>query len=470
MADEQLKREIDAYVDEVWEDVVADIATLVEVDSVEDRSTAREGAPFGEGPRVALDRALAIAARMGLDAHDCEGHIGYADLPGKSEEQLALIAHLDIVPAGDGWRHGPFELAREEGCLIGRGVEDDKGPATLALYATKFFHDRGEELPYTIRLLFGVNEETHMADVDYYLEHYPMPAFTITPDATFPVCYGEKGCYWADVASAPLGPDARIVEASGGIVANAVPDGAYAVVRADAAALPAAERIKVEPAGEGLARVEAAGVAAHASKPQGSVNAILVLVDYLRAHGIASPEERAFLDLEHEVLGSWDGSGIGIAASDDDFGPLTIVGGMLRLRDGRLVQTVDSRFPATVTAERITGAIESAAERCGAEVTVTTDEVKPPFITDPNSEQIRVLVDTYNEVAGKDDKPFTMGGGTYARKFAKAASYGPGGQGIKKPDWVNSEHRPNEGIREDALKQALRVYILAIARLMRTEL
>ena len=182
MADEQLKREIDAYVDEVWEDVVADIATLVEVDSVEDRSTAREGAPFGEGPRVALDRALAIAARMGLDAHDCEGHIGYADLPGKSEEQLALIAHLDIVPAGDGWRHGPFELAREEGCLIGRGVEDDKGPATLALYATKFFHDRGEELPYTIRLLFGVNEETHMADVDYYLEHYPMPAFTITPD------------------------------------------------------------------------------------------------------------------------------------------------------------------------------------------------------------------------------------------------------------------------------------------------
>ena len=31
-----------------------------------------------------------------------------------------------------------------------------------------------------------------MKDVDYYLEHYPQPAFCFTPDAEFPVCYGEK--------------------------------------------------------------------------------------------------------------------------------------------------------------------------------------------------------------------------------------------------------------------------------------
>ncbi|MCI1318655.1 MAG: Sapep family Mn(2+)-dependent dipeptidase, partial [Atopobiaceae bacterium] len=300
MADEQLKREIDAYVDEVWEDVVADIASLVAVESVEDMAAAREGAPFGPGPREALDRALAMAARMGLDAHDLGGHAGYAELKGASERQLAFVEHLDVVPAGDGWRHGPFELVREDGCLVGRGVRDDKGPAVLSTYAVRFFREGGRTPSHTLRVVYGVNEETHMADMDYYLAHEPMPAFAIVPDTEFPVCYGEKGCYWADVASAPLGPDARIVEASGGIVANAVPDSAYAVVRADAAALPAAERIKVEPAGEGLARVEAAGVAAHASKPQGSVNAILVLVDYLRAHGIASPEERAFLDLEHE--------------------------------------------------------------------------------------------------------------------------------------------------------------------------
>ena len=60
---------------------------------------------------------------------------------------------------------------------MGRGVADDKGPAVLTLYAAKFFKQQGAALPYTLRILLGANEETGMKDVDYYLEHYPQPAF-----------------------------------------------------------------------------------------------------------------------------------------------------------------------------------------------------------------------------------------------------------------------------------------------------
>ncbi len=71
---------------------------------------------------------------------------------------------------------------------------DDKGPLVVALYCMKFFKDKGEKLPYTLRMLIGTNEETGtMRDVAYYLENYPAPAFTFTPDDMFPVCYGEKG-------------------------------------------------------------------------------------------------------------------------------------------------------------------------------------------------------------------------------------------------------------------------------------
>ena len=61
-----------------------------------------------------------------------------------------------------------------------------------------------QTLPYTLRILLGANGETGMKDVDYYLEHYPQPAFFFTPDAEFPVCYGEKGGYGGWLVSAPL--------------------------------------------------------------------------------------------------------------------------------------------------------------------------------------------------------------------------------------------------------------------------
>ena len=68
----------------------------------------------------------------------------------------------------------------------------------MALHALKFWKDLQDDglaprFPYTVRFLFGANEENGMADVAYYREHYADPLFLFTPDAEFPVCYGEKG-------------------------------------------------------------------------------------------------------------------------------------------------------------------------------------------------------------------------------------------------------------------------------------
>ena len=171
------REEIDAYVERVWPEVLEDIATLVAIDSVEDLSAAAPGAPWGPGPKAGLDAALNIAGRLGLDAHDVEGYIGYADLPGKSERQVATIAHVDIVPVGTGWDTDPFTLTVKDGYLLGRGTLDDKGPLALTLWAAHFFKERGQELPYTLRCIVGANEETGLGDVDYYNEHFEQPAF-----------------------------------------------------------------------------------------------------------------------------------------------------------------------------------------------------------------------------------------------------------------------------------------------------
>lgn len=151
MVDDAFKAQVDAYVDEVWEQAVEDMRTLVAVESVEDLEHAAPGMPYGPAPAEALSRALAISKRLGLEAVNCEGRIGYADLAGESATQIATIAHVDIVPLGLGWNFPPLDVTEKDGFLIGRGVQDDKGPFILSLYAAHFFarqvEETGKKLP-----------------------------------------------------------------------------------------------------------------------------------------------------------------------------------------------------------------------------------------------------------------------------------------------------------------------------------
>ena len=99
---EALNQKIDAFVAANKEQILKDIATLVSINSVE--GTPEEGAPYGAGPRAALDKTLELAAGMGLATRNCENYIGYAELAGKDPEKyLATICHVDVVPVGNGW-------------------------------------------------------------------------------------------------------------------------------------------------------------------------------------------------------------------------------------------------------------------------------------------------------------------------------------------------------------------------------
>ena len=470
MADEMLKAEAKAFVEENWEDIVKDIESLVAIRSVEDLDHATDEMPYGPASYEALCKGVEIAERLGLDAHNCDGHIGYADVPGDSERQIAMIAHTDIVPEGSGWTFDPFKLTRKDGYLIGRGVLDDKGPFVLELYCAKFFAERaartGERLPYTIRCIIGNNEETEMADVEWYLERYPQPEFLFSPDADFPLICGEKGGYSATIRSGKVSD--VIVDFCGGTVGNAVAGEATALVRADAATLPAAERITVEAVEGGLARISAEGIGAHASTPAGSINAIGLLVDYLLENGLFSEGEKSFLEMEKLVFGSTDGSTLDIASSDDLFDPLTCIGGTIRTVDGVFEQTIDSRYPTSITGDEITRRVGALCEAHGCTLTVDLDMV--PFSTDPNSDGIQALVRTYNEYTGRNDKPFTIGGGTYARHFKAGGAFGPNDPNFPMPDWIGAEHSADEGFSEEQFKRALEIYIVSVARLAELEL
>ena len=459
---------IDSWIDSNWETIVSEIKTLVDIPSQEDTDHAAEGMPFGPGPRKALDAGLDLCKRLGMEAACHEGFVGTADYPGEDDsKKICLIAHLDTVPCGPGWTQDPHQMSRRDGYLIGRGTLDDKGPFVIGAYAMRYWREQGKSWPYTLRMILGSNEETELRDVAYYLEHFDEPAFLFTPDAEFPVCYGEKGIYQGVFTSGAI-REPKIVAWAAGEAFNAIPTDASVTVLAPAEVPANTGNVTFTDNGDGTLTVTAKGKGGHASMPEGTVNAIGLLVDALLENNLVSDDEARFLQLQKTLIDDYSGAGVGVKASDDLFGALTIIGGKVwRDEDGTLHQSVDSRYPTTYSRAQFEEALGETAARFGA--TYETDNDTPPFYIDPNGEEIQRLIKVYNDVTGEDRKPFTIGGGTYAREFKNAAAFGPEMPWRQDPDWVGPMHGDDEGVSEDLLKLSLKIYILAIEQIMGIE-
>ena len=463
MDEKQLLQSIDTFIEQNRAAIIRDIGRLVGVKSLEE--AALPGAPFGAGPRKALDTALQIAGELGLATNDGDGYVGWAQTGSVDGGYIATITHVDVVPEGEGWHADPYTLQEKDGWLIGRGVTDDKGAGVLCLYAARFLQDAGLPLRYGLRVLLGCNEESGMGDVDYYLQRHPAPLFCFSPDADFPLCNGEKGNFGGSFVSPKLA--GNLLEFNAGLAFNVIPEKASCLLRGDAAAMSATDRVSVQ-AENGAVRLTAKGVGGHSAHPEGTLNAIGVLVRYLMENKLCSEEESRFLALLARLHQDAHGSGLGVDCTDDMFGPLTINGGVVALKDGVLSQTIDIRYPTCTNGEKLGALLSAAAGEHGAAFAPGRND--EPFYIPADAPPIQALLTAYNDVTGQDGQPFTMGGGTYARHFPKAVSFGPEVPGTVLPDFAGPVHGPNEAARIDDLMTALKIYILSIWRLQALEL
>lgn len=463
MTEQELLQKADAFIDANINQIVQDIKTIVDIPSV--KSAPQPGAPFGTEIRRALTAALGIAERMGFHTVNCDDYLGYAELEGERSEYIGTIAHLDVVPAGNGWHTDPYDMTVVNGYLMGRGVIDNKGPLILTYYMAAFFWDLGAKLPYSLRMMAGCDEESGMEDVKYYIAHNPQPVFLFTPDSEFPLCNGEKGHLDGNFTSRRF-ENGVIAAFTGGFATNAVPDAATVLLRCDASRCPAAERITVTATDEGT-RIDAVGVGGHASHAEGTVNAIGVLADYLLEHDLVTPEERDYLTVVSLLCRDHLGRSLGVDCDDGIFPPLSIIGGTMRMEDGVMKQSFDSRYPTNITGTQLAEKLAAVAHRYGVEVTDVSESV--PFYIEADKPEIQACLNAYNDIRGLNGKPFTMGGGTYARHFQNAISFGTEIPAEPLPDFVGKIHTADEGIGIERLKMSLKVYILALYRLMQID-
>ena len=89
--------------------------------------------PFGEGVQEALVKTLELGKKMGFETLNVDNYGGHIDFTGKSGKVMAIIGHLDVVPAGDGWDFDPYGAEVKDGKIFGRGTADDKGPVISCL-------------------------------------------------------------------------------------------------------------------------------------------------------------------------------------------------------------------------------------------------------------------------------------------------------------------------------------------------
>ena len=171
---------------------------------------------------------LQIAASYGFEVRDCDGHAGeifYSK--GCTGLDIGIWGHLDVVPEGEGWSYPPYELSREGDFLIGRGVQDNKGPLLAVLYAMRFLKEQKWQPNNGYRLIFGCDEERGMKDVAYFLAHRKAPDYSFVADCGFPVCRGEKGMLVLEIKKEV--PAGKISSLKSGLVINSVPGTACAV-------------------------------------------------------------------------------------------------------------------------------------------------------------------------------------------------------------------------------------------------
>ena len=210
---------------------------------------------------------------------------------------------------------------------------------------------------------------------------------------------------------------------------------------------------------DGLLDVAVEGVASHGAHPEAGRNAAVLMLQVLSALDLGAA--KPVIDLLLDTLGpdKWDGSGLNIKQSDEASGALTVNLGILRIDAAGAMVQLDIRQPVTASFDEVLGSIRAACAHCG----FTADSISrsEPLYPPQDGELVSTLMKVYKDVTGRDDKPFSMGGGTYARSMKNAVAFGPSLPGSRSEGC----HGPDERLYIEELYTAARIYAHTIVAL-----
>lgn len=513
MDESNISLKISRWIDVHKEEILSDLKKAVEIPSVSEPDSGT--APYGQPCWEVLDCMLEAAKGYGFETENYHYHVGgvffnrsancspednchsaccspeagfcsddRSSEPRRSAaspRRIGIWSHLDVVPAGDNWSFPPFTLTEKDGFLIGRGVQDNKCAAVGVLHAFRCISELFPKLHYEYALYMGCSEENTMDDVKFFADRYEQPDLSLVADCGFPVCYGEKGIIDVCFTSERALPD-YLLDFSAGTASNTIPDRASATLRLTEAETGAE-------AADSAITVSAKGVSAHVIAPERGKNAIPLLLEKLKAKGMAKGDEDWF-DFLMKISADGYGKAAGIAYSDEVSGALTGTATRAELSNGVLTVCANYRYPifddiaagkgiavvednSLSDGSRLLDRLEALAGAHGFSMKVAKNS-KPSYY-EPDSAAVTTLTDAFNRITGLETKAYTMSGGSYARQLDNAIAFGMSmpGKSIYKEyegDLRGDYHQANESLNIREYLKAIEIYIQCILELDKQEI
>lgn len=447
-------------------DYLNDLVALMKIPSVRDDEAATDEYPLGPRPAQALKAFLEMADQDGFKTKNIDNLVGYAEC-GEGDETLAILAHLDVMPAGKGWDTDPFDPVIKDGNLYGRGASDDKGPGMAAYYALKYLKDQGVKFNKRVRFIVGTDEESNWTGMHRYFEVEPAPTLGFSPDAEFPVINGEKGqvSLLLKVPATNKG-DFQLKSFKSGLRFNMVPREAVALVTVNDVQQVKDDfaRFVDENPVTGQAEETAAGLqltvigkAAHGMEPEKGINAGTYLASFLDQYDFAGGAgsfihflgKYLHLDTRMDKFAG--------AFTDPVMGELTMNAGILNFSaaDGGDIN-MNFRFPKGISPDQLAATVKKVTDPLG--ISVQQGPAQEPHYVDPADPIVKTLMAAYIDQTGDQTaKPEVVGGGTYGRLMKRGVAFG-----ALMPNTPNTMHQANEFQPVADLIKSMAIYMEAI--------
>ncbi|GAD46780.1 acetylornithine deacetylase/Succinyl-diaminopimelate desuccinylase [Streptococcus anginosus T5] len=435
--------------EKIKSDYLESLKTIVSYPSV--LNEGENGTPFGQSIQNVLEKMLEITRSLGFKTYiDPKGYYGYAEI-GQGEELLAVLCHLDVVPAGDlsDWETPPFEATIKDGWIHGRGVQDDKGPSLAALYAVKALMDAGVTFNKRIRFIYGTDEETLWRCMARYNELEETATLGFAPDSSFPLTYAEKGLLQIKLHGS--GSQELAIEA--GEAFNVVPAKAsYTGNLADSLEVELKKQaFEYERTAD---TVTVIGVPKHSKDAAEGVNAIVRLATGLNP----LIQHSAIQFIAEAVREDATGSRLFGEISDEPSGTLSFNVSGLSLDQDKSEIRIDMRIPVLADKDKLVQELSQIAEEY--QLRYEEFDYLAPLYVPLDSELVSTLMAVYKEKTNDNSPAVSSGGATFARTMPNCVAFG-----ALFPGALQTEHQANERTVIDDLYKAMDIYAETIYRL-----
>ncbi|MGN1333514.1 MAG: M20/M25/M40 family metallo-hydrolase [Anaerovoracaceae bacterium] len=425
-----MRKKIDNYIVENRTNIIKDIIDLVRIESVNGDK---------EGNARALRHILHRAENMGMKTMlSAKGDIGIIEI-GQGKELIGILTHVDVVGVGDieKWSYPPFEGKIAKGCIWGRGVVDDKGPAVMCLYALKAIKELEIPLNKRIWLIVGTSEESEWTDIASFKEEFEMPDCGFSPDGDFPIYNREKG--YCDVELLFEEPCRNMMEkVEAGDSPNSIPSKAVFKLKEQ-------EEMTFH------------GISCHSSVPGMGINAIEKMIV---SQGFRT--EFNFVRFISDFLSKdYNGTRLGIDdpkwAENDSLDKTIAVPTILTLTEEGVKLNINLRLWFDVTREKVESSFEKFSSEYG--YTFKISDYLEPMEVSEDEEFLQLMADVY-ESYGLKSSFRTAAGTSYAKSMEHFVSWGP----VFETE-PSCAHMENERLSIESMILASQIYATYLAKM-----